>query len=149
MLNELGGYIAANVSNEAVSFVATNISTQTKARMARGDGGEPIQLLYLDFARAWATVNQSLIDADANVVLADKDAALFDVVITEANLNQEEKGWFKSLFDGDDGAVTIRVRLDERGDALGVTHRAHQVHLAVLVLEIKARVVGAFGYRVA
>ena len=121
MLNELGGYIAANVSNEAVSFVATNISTQTKARMARGTGGEPVLLLYLDFARAWATVNQSLIDADTNVVLADKDAALIDVVVTEANLNQEQKGWFKSMFDGSDGAVTIRLRFDQRDQAQGVT----------------------------
>ena len=129
MLSELGGYIAANVSNEAVSFVATNISTQTKARMVRGDGGEPILLLYLDFARAWATVSQSLIDADTNVVLADKDAALFDIVVTESNLNQEEKGWFKSMFDGSDGAVTIRVRLDEYEQALGVTIHDEQDQL--------------------
>lgn len=129
MLNELGGYIAANVSDEAVSFVATNISTQTKARMTRGAGGEPILLLYLDFARAWATVSQSLIDADAEVLLADKDAALFDVVVTKSNLNQEEKGWFRSMFDGDDGAVTIRVRLNERDQALAVTIHDEQDEL--------------------
>lgn len=129
MLNELGGYIAANVSNEAVSFVATNISTQAKARMSRGAGGEPVLLLYLDFARGWATVSQSLIDADANVVLADKEAQLFDVVVTESNLNQQEKGWFKSMFDGDDGAVTIRVRVDQLDQALGVTIRDEQDQL--------------------
>ena len=129
MLDELGGYIAANVSDESVSFVATNISTQTKARMTRGPGGEPILLLYLDFARAWATVNRSLIEADADVVLADKDAALFDVVVTESNLNQQEKGWFRSMFDGSDGAVTIRVRLDERDQAQGVTIHDEQDQL--------------------
>jgi outer membrane protein assembly factor BamC len=131
MLTELGGYIAANVSNEAVSFVATNISTQAKARMARGAGGEPVLLLYLDFARGWATVNQSLIDADANVIVADKEAQLFDVIVTESNLNQEEKGWFKSMFDGDDDAVTIRVRIDQRDQdqALGVTIHDEQDQL--------------------
>ena len=109
--------------------MATNISTQAKARMARGAGGEPVLLLYLDFARGWATVNQSLIDADANVVLADKEAQLFDVVVTQSNLNQEEKGWFKSMFDGDDGAVTIRVRIDQRDQALGVTIHDEQDQL--------------------
>jgi uncharacterized lipoprotein len=109
-----------------VSFVATNISTQAKARMSRGAAGEPVLLLYLDFARGWATVSQSLIDADANVVLADKEAQLFDVVVTESNLSQEEKGWFKSMFDGDDGAVTIRVRIDQLDQALVVTIRDEQ-----------------------
>ena len=45
------------------------------------------------------------------------------------NLNQEEKGWFKSMFDGNDGAVTIRVRLDERDEAQGVTIHDEQDEL--------------------
>lgn len=129
MLNELGGYIAANVSDESVSFVATGISTRTKARLTRVGSGEPALLLNLDFDRAWAMVNQSLTDAQVEIVSSDREDARVDVVVSEANLNQEESGWFRSMLGRHGGDVPARVTLTVQDDqTLAVTVQSSDDH---------------------
>ena len=72
LLNELGGYIAANVADASISFVARNISTQSKADLQRDASDLPVLRLNLDFERAWATVNQALHEAKLDVTDVDR-----------------------------------------------------------------------------
>ena len=101
LLNELGGYIAANVADASISFVARNISTQSKADLQRDASDLPVLRLNLDFERAWATVNQALHEAKLDVTDVDRSAGVFYVTVTDQMLNQEEKPsiwtrWFHS-----------------------------------------------------
>jgi len=101
LLNELGGYIAANVADASISFVARNISTQSKAELQRDASDLPTLRLNLDFDRAWATVNQALHEANLDVTDVDRSAGVFYVTVTDQMLNQEEKPsiwtrWFRS-----------------------------------------------------
>ena len=101
LLNELGGYIAANVADASVSYVARNISTQSKADLQRDASDLPILRLNLDFERAWATVNQALHEAKFDVTDVDRSAGVFYLTVTDQMLNQEDKPsfwtrWFRS-----------------------------------------------------
>ena len=101
LLNELGGYIAANVGDASISFVARNISTQSKAELQRDASDLPVLRLNLDFERAWATVNQALHEAKLDVTDVDRSAGVFYLTVTNQMLNQEEKPsiwtrWFRS-----------------------------------------------------
>jgi outer membrane protein assembly factor BamC len=101
LLNELGGYIAANVADASISYVARNISTQSKADLQRDASDLPVLRLNLDFERAWATVNQALHEAKLDVTDVDRSAGVFYVTVTDQMLNQEEKPsiwtrWFRS-----------------------------------------------------
>ena len=101
LLNELGGYIAANVADASISYVARNISTQSKADLQRDASDLPVLRLNLDFERAWATINQALHDAKLDVTDVDRSAGVFYVTVTDQMLNQEEQPsiwtrWFRS-----------------------------------------------------
>ena len=101
LLNELGGYIAANVADASISFVARNISTQSKADLQRDASDLPVLRLNLDFERAWATVNQALHEAKLDVTDVDRSAGVFYLTVTDQMLNQEDKPsiwtrWFRS-----------------------------------------------------
>lgn len=101
LLNELGGYIAANVADASISYVARNISTQSKAELQRDASDLPVLRLNLDFDRAWATVTQALHEAKLDVTDVDRSAGVFYLTVTDQMLNQEEKPsiwtrWFRS-----------------------------------------------------
>jgi outer membrane protein assembly factor BamC len=101
LLNELGGYIAANVADASISYVARNISTQSKAELQRDAADLPVLRLNLDFDRAWATVTQALKEAKLDVTDVDRSAGVFYLTVTDQMLNQEEKPsiwtrWFRS-----------------------------------------------------
>jgi len=101
LLNELGGYIAANVGDASISYVARNISTQSKAELQRDAADLPVLRLNLDFDRAWATVTQALKEAKLDVTDVDRSAGVFYLTVTDQMLNQEEKPsiwtrWFRS-----------------------------------------------------
>ncbi len=100
LLNELGGYIAANVADASISYAARNISTQSKADLQRDTSDLPVLRLNLDFERAWVTVNQALHEAKLDVTDVDRSAGVFYVTVTDQMLNQEEKPsiwtrWFR------------------------------------------------------
>ena len=102
LLNELGGYIAANVAD------ATHLVR--RAQHQHADQGGPAARRRricrccgsnLDFDRAWATVNQALHEAKLDVTDVDRSAGVFYVTVTDQVLNQEEKPsiftrWFRS-----------------------------------------------------
>ncbi len=101
LLNELGGYIAANVADASISYVARNISTQSKADLQRDASDLPFLRLNLDFDRAWATVNQALHEAKLDVTDVDRSAGVFYVTVTDQMLNQEDQPsiwtrWFRN-----------------------------------------------------
>jgi outer membrane protein assembly factor BamC len=91
LLNELGAYIAANVADGTVSYVARNISTQNKAAIETDAQNLPVLHLNLDFERAWATVSQALGEAKIEVKDVDRSAATFFASVSDNVLNQENR----------------------------------------------------------
>ncbi len=94
LVAELGSYLASNVGDESVSFIARNISTQVKAELIRTDENQPALRLALEFNRAWAMINQALTEAAVPVTDVDRSAGVVYAEVTKKILNQEGDGWF-------------------------------------------------------
>lgn len=118
MLRELGSYIAARVAEHTESMVAQEIASQAKAVLERDSAGDPILRLYLDEERAWATLGQSLNNADVDVIDENRDAGTYYVNITDSVLTgEEEPGFFARLFTfgGDDG-LDLMIQLSRESE---------------------------------
>ena len=116
LLSEIGAYIAARVAESTVSRVAQKIGSGAKAELARNTQGQPVLRLFLDRSRAWATLGQSL--RNAEVVEVDVLAQSSETATMEVLLPQ-------SLF-GDDKSKGLLCRLTfscSRVGALSVTLR--------------------------
>jgi outer membrane protein assembly factor BamC len=99
MLNELGAYVAAKVSETTVSMVAQDISSGAKSVITRSASGAPTLLLYLDSERAWAALGQALTRAEMNVIDQDRTEGKYYVNVTEAFLaGEQKKGFFRKMF---------------------------------------------------
>ncbi|MDH3641372.1 MAG: outer membrane protein assembly factor BamC [Gammaproteobacteria bacterium] len=120
MLNELGAYVAARVSEQTVSMVAQEISSGSKSIITRSDEGAPTLLLFLDRERAWAALGQALNRAEMNVTDQDQTEGSYFVSITEEFLaGEEKKGFFGRMFSfggGKKKAEDLQIRM-ERSDA--------------------------------
>ena len=84
MLSEIGAYIAARVAESTVSRVALEIGSGAKTELTRNTQGQPVLRLFLDRGRAWATLGQSLRNAEVvevSVVEQDSDNATVAVAI--------------------------------------------------------------------
>ena len=64
LLSEIGAYIAARVAESTVSRVAQEIGSGAKTELIRNADGQPVLRLFLDRGRAWATLGQSLRNAE-------------------------------------------------------------------------------------
>ena len=64
LLSEIGAYIAARVAESTVSRVALEIGSGAKTELVRNEAGQPVLRLFLDRGRAWATLGQSLRNAE-------------------------------------------------------------------------------------
>ena len=64
LLSEIGAYIAARVAESTVSRVAQEIGSGAKTELMRNADGQPVLRLFLDRGRAWATLGQSLRNAE-------------------------------------------------------------------------------------
>ena len=64
LLSEIGAYIAARVAESTVSRVAQEIGSGAKTELIRNADGHPVLRLFLDRGRAWATLGQSLRNAE-------------------------------------------------------------------------------------
>ena len=122
LLNEIGAYIAAKVSEMSVSKVALEIGTMQKSELLRDSNGYPILRLKLDFQRAWATIGQALGNAEADIIELNRDDREF-----KANLPLESLGietgaqvfcriTFSCSSDSSEIPVLIQVRATEAGD---------------------------------
>jgi uncharacterized lipoprotein len=101
LLSEIGAYIAARVAESTVSRVAQKIGSGAKAELIRNAEGQPVLRLFLDRGRAWATLGQSLRNAEVvevDVVEQSSDAGSIEVLLPQ------------SLF-GDDKSKGLLCRL--------------------------------------
>ncbi|MEM7078123.1 MAG: outer membrane protein assembly factor BamC [Pseudomonadota bacterium] len=120
MLNEIGAYIAAKVSEQTVSKVALQIGSARKSEIARDEQGYPILRLFLDYERAWATLGQALDNANVEIVNLDRATGTFDVKLTDAVFAGEDAedqggGFFCRLTfscGGSSGAYDLRLQVD-------------------------------------
>ena len=152
MLNEVGAYIAAKVSEQTVSKVALQIGSTQKAELKRDPQGRPILKFYLDQERAWATLGQALENADVEIISLDKPTGKFNLHVTPAAFGGEDNdGFFCRItfscggkqderdiqvqMSGSGREFTVIV-LDEQGQRLEETELSQQV--LVLIREYAA-----------
>ena len=84
LLSEIGAYIAARVAESTVSRVALEIGSGAKTELVRNEAGQPVLRLFLDRGRAWATLGQSLRNAEVvevSVIEQNSDDASLAVAI--------------------------------------------------------------------
>lgn len=119
LLNELGAYIAAKVSEQTVSMVAQEISSGAKSIITRNVDGTPTLLLFLDDERAWAALGQALIRAEMNVTDQNREEGKYYVNVTEDFLaGERKKGFFRNMFSfgGGDKGEDLQIRVQRSSD---------------------------------
>ncbi|MGD8416358.1 MAG: outer membrane protein assembly factor BamC [Pseudomonadales bacterium] len=117
VLSEIGAYIAARVSEQTVSMVATENTGQVKSTVERDEQGKPVLELRLDYDRAWATVGQALSRAEVEVDNSDEVEGIYYVHVPKSALTGQEKGWFGKLFGGNKG-YDLQLHLEPAGEAV-------------------------------
>ena len=121
LLKELGAYIAARVSEQTVSRVASNILGVNKAQMDRGADGSPVLRLRLDFERAWAAVNKALENGGVEVTSDDSATGTYSIRVSEAVFAGEKPGFFKRMVSfGDNKPQDLKVQLEGKGEEFTV-----------------------------
>jgi len=117
LLNEIGAYIAAKVSESTVSQVALQIGSTKKTELGRDDSGFPVLHLYLDYERAWATLGQALNNAEVDVVDLDREAGKFSVNIPPSAFGDDSggKGFFCRLTFSCNDDSTLDAQIILRG----------------------------------
>ena len=123
VLADLSSYLASEMllyQASTVSFLATSISSEGRARLER-IGEEEVLHLDADFERSWAAVGRALERAEIAIVDEDIDARYFNVAYT--GLDQEEqRGFFGRLLPIADRKVAFpfRVYLQENSNGIDV-----------------------------
>jgi outer membrane protein assembly factor BamC len=150
MLNDLGAYIAAKVSEQTVSMVAQDISSGAKSVLTRDAQGTPTLLFYLDFERAWATIGQALKRAEMNITDEDRTEGKYYVNVTERVLaGEDEEGFFGRMFSfgGEEGQdlQILLARSDANAFAVSVlddqaqpVDRELSQQLLIMILEFSS-----------
>ncbi|HAR29902.1 MAG TPA: hypothetical protein DCR65_00160 [Gammaproteobacteria bacterium] len=119
MLNELGAYIAARVSEQTVSMVARGMGGGVKSYMDRDAQGEPVLRLLVDADRAWATIGQSIARAEIDIESDDETAGLYVINIPadlQVGESAEKRGWFRRLIFRGDKLTTVQIRVQPAED---------------------------------
>jgi len=121
LLKELGAYIAARVSEQTVSRVASNILGVNKAQMDRGADGSPVLRLRLDFERAWAAVNKALENGGVEVTSDDSATGTYEIRVSDAVFAGEKPGFFKRMFSfGSKQPQDLKIQLEGNGEEFSV-----------------------------
>ena len=82
LLSEIGAYIAARVAESTVSRVAQEIGSGAKTGLVRNAAGQPMLRLFLDRGRAWATLGQSLRNAEVvEVEVIEQSSETFSIQV--------------------------------------------------------------------
>lgn len=117
-LSEIGAYIAAKVSEQTISMVATDNTGQVKSSVMRDPNGTPVLELRLDRERAWATVGQALTRAEVPVEDQDQVEGVYFVRVPENVLTGEEKGWFSGVLGRGKQGHQLQLHIDEVEDTV-------------------------------
>ena len=118
MLNELGAYIAARVSEQTVSMIARDIGSPVKTFLDRDAQGEPVLRLLLDYQRSWATVGQALARAGIPITESDEATGVYQISVPEdLNIEEAEPGFFGRMFSfGGDDEIPLQLQVSDAGD---------------------------------
>ncbi|MGE0622884.1 MAG: outer membrane protein assembly factor BamC [Pseudomonadales bacterium] len=117
VLTEIGAYIAAKVSEQTVSMVASENTGRVKSSVERDTQGVPVLELRVDFDRAWATLGQALTRAEVEVSEADQVEGVYSIRLPENVLTGQEKGWFSGLF-GKGKGYELALHMAQAGDSV-------------------------------
>ena len=143
LLNEIGAYVAAKVSEQTVSKVALQIGSLQKTQLGRDADGYPVLHFYLDFERAWATLGQSLDNANVEVLTLDRTVGRFEVNITEDDFTagDDDAGFFCRITFSCANAENYPLRLSIEGDTEDYQVRVRDIETGELAdAELSQRV---------
>ncbi|TVS08588.1 MAG: outer membrane protein assembly factor BamC [Gammaproteobacteria bacterium] len=117
LLNELAGYLAAEVGQAGISLRAQNIAAEPKAEVLAGRDRPPVLRFRLDYDRAWATVATALTNAEIPVLDSDSLAGSYQISFDEGQFRGEEMGWFRRTFSfRARGGEELELRLEPADD---------------------------------
>ncbi|MEM8766316.1 MAG: outer membrane protein assembly factor BamC [Pseudomonadota bacterium] len=117
-LSEIGAYIAAKVSEQTISMVATDNIAQVKSSVERNEQGTPVLELRVDYDRAWATVGQALDRAEVEVENLDQVEGVYYVRIPDNVLTGEERGWLSGILGRGKRGYELQLHLEPAGDTV-------------------------------
>ena len=118
VLTEVGAYIAAKVSEQTVSMVATENTGRVKSSVERNPQGVPVLELRVDYDRAWATLGQALTRAEVEVNDSDQLAGVYSVRVPQSVLTGEKKGWLSGLFSRGRDAYALQLHVEQAADTV-------------------------------
>ena len=97
-----GGYAGLST---ALHLAEQGISAGGKIVMLEGAGGESYLQLELPFDRAWASLERALEDSTFKITDRDRSSGVYYVVFE--GVEEEEKGWWASLWNSDSARPLI------------------------------------------
>ena len=121
ILNNLANYDASGYVTPTVSIEAANISLLPKAEVIEDSDGFPLLHLFVDFNRAWATVQKALENAEFDVLSQEARDGYFEVQVSEEVLRKKQKNFFLRLIRlGNEGTnqypSTVRIHIKKSED---------------------------------
>jgi len=112
-LSQIGGYIAAKVSEQTISMVAQEMTAQVKSSLERDVQGVPVLELRVDYDRAWAVVGQALDRAEVEVDNLDRVEGFYYVHVPYSVFTGEKKGWLGRLLSRGKDGYDLQLRVKE------------------------------------
>lgn len=113
----------------SASLLAGTIEAESKANIIRGNAGQSILELKVDYNRAWVQIRQALTSAEIDIVDENRDEATFNVRFAGIMDDSDEPGFFGRILGrgNSDEALPERdfsVRLLETDTAVNVVTEA-------------------------
>ena len=117
ILTSLANYDASGYVAPTVSIEASNISLLPKAEVITDAEGFPLLRLYVDFTRAWATIQKALENAEFEVLSQEVPDRYFEVQVSEEVLRSKQKNFLLRLIRlGNEGSnkypSTVRIYIE-------------------------------------
>ncbi|MFV2089270.1 MAG: outer membrane protein assembly factor BamC, partial [Pseudomonadales bacterium] len=112
-LSQIGGYIAAKVSEQTISMVAQEMTAQVKSSLERDVQGTPVLELRVDYDRAWAVVGQALDRAEVEVDNLDRVEGFYYVHVPYSVFTGVKKGWLGRLLSRGKDGYDLQLRVKE------------------------------------